>query len=293
MTTRQKYNLAIIVFTVPTLLFFSLIVVYPIMQTFYRSFFDWDGLSPATFIGFDNFTRLLDDDDFWVSLKNGLIFAFVLVIYQMLLGTVLAISMSNKKLRGRKFFKTAYFVPVVLSGVVVSQLWIAIYNSDGGLINSIFAALGFGYQQGWLSDQHASIWAVSFSNAWHYLGIHIVLIYAAIKSIPEQLYEAAKIDGASFWRSHWKITIPLLSETYKFCLIIAITGGLNAFQDMYVMTNGGPGNITYTFTFMMYKAAFRSGEYGYGSAAATVLVLECLLFTILINRFIARNKISY
>ncbi|WP_239618653.1 carbohydrate ABC transporter permease [Cohnella mopanensis] len=293
MTTKAKYNLALLVFTVPTLVFFTVIVVIPILQTFQKSFFDWDGLSPATFIGLDNYARLLEDDDFWVSLMNGLIFALVLVVYQMGLGTLLAIALSNKSLKGHKFFRTSYFVPVVLSGVVVSQLWIAIYNADGGLINSLFAMFGINYEQAWLVGEHTSIWAIAFSGAWHNLGIQFVLIYTAIKSIPEHLYEAAKIDGAPFWKMHWKITIPLLSETYKFCLIIAITGGLNAFQNMFVMTNGGPGNISYTLTFMMYKAAFRSGEYGYGSAAAAILVLECLLFTILINKFVARDKLSY
>ncbi|RUT41410.1 sugar ABC transporter permease [Paenibacillus anaericanus] len=293
MTSKQKYRVALLVFTVPTLLFFSIMVVYPILQTFQKSFFDWDGLTPATFNGLDNFIRLFQDDDFWVSLKNGLIFAFVLVVYQLGLGTVLAIALSNKNIFGRKFFKTTYFIPVVLSSVVVSQLFIAIYNTDGGLVNSLFTLFGFNYQQAWLSGEHSSIWAIAFTNAWQNLGVHLVLIYAAIKSIPEHLYEAATIDGATFWRSHWKITIPLLGETYKFCLIMAITGGLNAFQNMFVMTNGGPGNISYTFTFMMYKAAFRSGEYGYGSAAAAFLVIECLLFTILINKIVAREKISY
>ncbi|QTH40020.1 sugar ABC transporter permease [Cohnella sp. LGH] len=293
MNSKRSYNIALLVFTLPTLLFFTVIVVYPILQTFQKSFFDWDGLSTPSFIGFDNYVRLLDDDDFWVSLKNGLIFALVLVVYQIGLGTLLAIALSTKSLRGRKFFRTSYFVPVVLSGVVVSQLWIAIYNADGGLINSLFHLFGIQYEQAWLSGEHTSIWAIAFSGAWHHLGIQLVLIYTAIKSIPEQLYEAATIDGAPFWKMHWKITIPLLSETYKFCLVIAITGGLNAFQNMFVMTNGGPGNISYTLTFMMYKAAFRSGEYGYGSAAAAVLVLECLIFTILINKFIAREKISY
>ncbi|MCQ6561116.1 carbohydrate ABC transporter permease [Paenibacillus mendelii] len=293
MTSKQKYNLALLVFTVPTLLFFTVMVTIPILQTFQKSFFDWDGLSKATFIGFDNYIRLFDDDDFWVSLKNGLVFAFVLVVYQIGLGTLLGIALSSKSLRGRKFFKTTYFIPVVLSGVVVSQLWIAIYNTDGGLLNSLFALMGSNYEQSWLSGEHTSIWAIAFTNGWQNMGVHLVLIYTAIKSIPEHLYEAAKIDGASFWTTHFKITIPLLSETYKFCLIIAITGGLNAFQNMFVMTSGGPGNISYTFTFMMYKAAFRSNEYGYGSAAAAVLVIECLLFTILINKLVAREKISY
>ncbi|MVP01357.1 MULTISPECIES: carbohydrate ABC transporter permease [Paenibacillus] len=293
MSTKFKNNLALLVFTVPTLLVFTVIVFIPILQTIQKSFYDWDGLSTPIFNGLDNYIRLMDDPDFFVSVKNGLIFALVLVVYQIGLGTILAIALSNARLKGRKFFKTAYFVPVVLSGVVVSQLWIAIYNADGGLLNNIFASLGLDYQQSWLAGEHTSIWAIAFTNAWQNLGIQLILIYTAIKAIPEHLYEAAAIDGATSWIKHTRITIPLLSETYKFCLIIAITGGLNAFQNMFVMTNGGPGNISYTLTFMMYKAAFRANEYGYGAASATILVLECLLFTILINRFIAREKISY
>ncbi|WP_054955608.1 carbohydrate ABC transporter permease [Paenibacillus dakarensis] len=293
MTAKTKNRIALLIFTVPTLLFFTVIVMVPILQTFQKSFFDWNGLGAATYIGMENYVRLLDDPDFWVSLKNGLIFAFVLVVYQIGVGTLLAIAMSSRSLRGRKFFKTSYFIPVVLSGVVVSQLWIAIYNADGGLLNSIFALLGIPYEQAWLSGENTSIWAIAFTNAWQNMGIHLVLIYTAIKSIPEHLYEAARIDGASSWRTHWNITIPLLSETYKFSLILAITGGLNAFQNMFVMTNGGPGNISYTFTFMMYKAAFRSNEYGYGSAAAMILVIECLLFTVLINKLMNKDKISY
>lgn len=290
MTAKQKNNIALLVFTAPTLIFFTLIVVFPILQTFQKSFYEWDGIGKATLIGLDNYVRLFQDDDFWVSLKNGLIFALVLVIFQLGIGTVLAIVLSTPGLKGHRFFKTAYFIPVVLSGVVVSQLWVAIYNTDGGLLNSLFSLLGLNYQQSWLSGSLTSIWAIAFTNAWQNMGIQLVLIYTAIKSIPEQLYEAAKIDGASYLETHWKITLPLLSETYKFGLVMAITGGLNAFQNMFVMTNGGPGNISYTFTFMMYKAAFRSGEYGYGSTAATFLVIECLLFTILINKFVAKEK---
>jgi raffinose/stachyose/melibiose transport system permease protein len=119
------------------------------------------------------------------------------------------------------------------------------------------------------------------------------LLLASAKSVPEQYLEAARIDGAEGWKAHWKITIPLMAETYKYCLVLSVTGGLNAFANMFIMTSGGPGTTTYTLTYLMYRSAFRVGEFGYGSASAAFLVIECLIVTILINRFIARERITY
>jgi raffinose/stachyose/melibiose transport system permease protein len=125
------------------------------------------------------------------------------------------------------------------------------------------------------------------------MGYHFALLLASVRSIPEQYLEAAKIDGAERWKAHWTVTIPLMRETYKFCLVLAITGGLNAFANMFIMTGGGPGTSTYTLTYMMYRSAFRVGEYGYGATAAAFLVIQCLIVTIAINRLIARERIIY
>lgn len=276
-------KIAIALFTLPTLLIFTVMVFYPIIQVFYHSFFQWDGLNEGLFIGFKNYIRLFDDKVFEISTKNSLIFAGVITAIQMILATTFAIAVSNKKTKARKFFRVAYFIPVVLSVTVVCQLWLSIYNADTGLLNQLFRMLGFDYQQNWLADREKAIYAIAVVNAWQWMGYQFALIVAGIKSISQDYYEAAQIDGASNLKAHMKITIPLLAETYKFCLVISITGGIKAFTEMFIMTSGGPGNSTYTLTYMMYSAAFRSGEFGYGLAAASVLVLECLMVIILVN----------
>lgn len=283
----KKYygnKLAIAIFTVPTLALFSLMVFYPILQVFFKSFFDWNGLSAGTFIGFDNYIRLFDDKLFYLSNKNGFIFAAVITVFQLTLATILALAVSNTKTKGRGIFRIVYFIPVVLSVTVVCQLWLSIYNADTGLLNKFFELIGSDYRQNWLTDRNKAILAIAVVNAWQWMGYQFALILAGIKSIPTSYYEAAQIDGATPVQAHMKITMPLLAETYKFCLLISVTGGIKAFTEMFIMTSGGPGNSSYTLTYMMYSSAFRSGEFGYGLAAATVLVLECLMAILVINR---------
>lgn len=277
-------RLAIFLFTVPAFAVFSLMVFYPIVQVFIKSFYDWNGLGSGTFIGSANYISLFKDTVFKISNKNALIFAIFITVFQMLFASIFALVISNERTKGRNFLRVAYFIPVVLSVTVVCQLWLAIYNADNGLLNRLFEALGLNYKQNWLSDRHKAIYAIAFVNAWQWMGYQFALIMAGIKSIPNDYYEAAKIDGASAVKAHMKVTIPLLSETYKMCLIISLTGGVKAFTEMFIMTKGGPGNSTHTLTYMMYKAAFREFRYGYGMAAASILVIECLIILLVVNR---------
>lgn len=283
---------AIILFTAPALILFSIVVFYPILQVFYRSFFDWNGLSAGTFIGFDNFIRLFDDSVFYIANKNGFIFAAVITIFQISIATILAIAVSNPRTKGRKFFHTIYFIPVLLSVTVVCQLWLSIFNTDTGLLNRLMEALGINFRQNWLASRSQAIFAVSFVNAWQWMGYQFALILAGIKSIPRSYYETALIDGASPVRAHINVTIPLLKETYLFCLVLSISGGIKAFTEMFIMTGGGPGNSTYTLTYMMYSSAFRAGEFGYGLSAAAILVLECLAVTIILNKLFGKETVT-
>jgi raffinose/stachyose/melibiose transport system permease protein len=167
-----------------------------------------------------------------------------------------------------------------------------LYNYDHGLLNGILANFGMN-KIGFLSDPQLAIYAIAFTNAWQFMGIMFVFIYTAIKSVPEQYYEAATIDGASPATIHRKITLPLIAETYKVTFTMSITGGLQAFGNMFIMTGGGPGGSTLTLTYLMYKSAFQRSDFGYGCVSAVVLVAECLLFTLIINKFIARERITY
>ncbi len=277
----------------PALIVFTFMVFYPILTTFYWSAFKWDGIGAAKFIFLKNFINLFQDDTFYTSIKNGLIFAAVLVALQIGIGTVLALAVADKSLKGKKLLRTAYFIPVVLSITVVCQLWLQIYDADNGLINKILMSIGVPYRQNWLAEGSTAIFAIAVVNAWQYMGYQFALLFTGIKSIPEHYYEAAIIDGTTKTRANLHITLPLLAETYKFCLTIAVSGGLNAYANMLIMTNGGPGTDTYTLTFMSFRAAFQTNEFGYGCAVAVMLVLESLFATLVINRFVARERITY
>ena len=293
MQNKFQKKVAILVFTLPTLILFTIVVSIPIGNTLYRSLFNWDGLSKPIFTGIANYKQLLGDNLFRTSLKNGVIYSAVLAVYQIGISSILAVLLSLKKIRGRKIFRTSLFIPVVLSVTVVCQLWISIYNGQYGLLNKIFQFMGMNYRQDWLSNKNSAIIAIAFADSWQYMGYYLVLIYAAMQSIPEHYYEAAEIDGAGTLTKYFKITIPLLAETYKLCLTLTITGGLKAFSTMYMMSGGGPGTSTYTLTYLMYRSAFRVNEFGYACASASVLVIECLIVTVIINKLLTKDVIYY
>ncbi|AWB43468.1 sugar ABC transporter permease [Paenibacillus sp. CAA11] len=281
---------ALAIFLLPALIIYSVVLIYPVLQTVFRSFYDWDGLSTPVFSGLSNYKELFGDPLLGTSLKNGAIFALVLVVFQIGLGTVLALICADPRTRGRKLLKTAYFVPVVLSVTVVCQLWIAMYDPTNGLINRLFSLLHIPYEQNWLNSPTQSIIAIAFVNAWQFMGYQFALLYAGVKAIPEDYFEAATIDGCSKWRAHLHVTLPLMRETFKFCFVIAITSGIGAFVQMLIMTNGGPGTTNYTLTFMIYRYAFMESNYGYACAVSVLLVLISLLATLVINKVFDRGQ---
>lgn len=274
---------AIIAFITPALVLFGVFVFVPLIQVFVYSFTEWDGVNTAVFTGLDNYIKLFGTSAFKVANANGFKFGAVITIYQLVLATIFAIAVSDKRIRCRKFFRTAYFIPVVLSVTVVCQLWASIFDADNGLINSLAKVMGLDWSQNWLNKRYEAIYAIAFVNAWQWMGYQFALLVAGIKSIGEEFYEAAEIDGATSLKQHWYITLPLLKDTYNFCLLVSVTGGIKAFTEMQIMTGGGPGTATYTLTYIMYRQAFVSHKYGYGLSAASVLVVECLIVILILN----------
>ena len=282
----KKYlgNKRVIIFLIaPTMILISVMVLYPMLVLVVHSFTEWDGLNPATFNGISNYIKLFKDPIFYTGLKNGLIFAGLQALIQIPLATLLAFAVKHSGRIEKKFFRISYYIPAVLS----------MYNADNGLINKLFELLGISYRQNWLGDEHWAIVAITMVNIWQFTGYQFILLLSAVNSIPDHYFEAARIDGCTKAQAHIKITIPLMQETYKYCLIIAITGGLNAFASMNIMTGGGPGTSTYTLTYLMYRSAFKIGNYGYGCTSAVMLVVQCLIVSIIINRLVARERIVY
>ena len=194
----------------------------------------------------------------------------------------------SKGVKGDNFFRNIYFIPVVISSMVIGQLWLKMFNNDYGVINTVVRYFIPDYEHSWLTKN--AFLTVLIPSIWQYIGYHLIIFYAGIKSISTDYYEAAQIDGASTLQIHRKITLPLLVPVIKTCVIFAITGSLRAFDLVYVMTGGGPNHVSEVPATLMYNNLFRKGLYGYGSAQAFFIVVECLIFTFIVNRIFKKAE---
>lgn len=280
-------------FTAPVIILFCLIIVIPLAESAAMSFTEWDGVNEAVFTGLDNFKRLFTSRDLKVSIRNSLLYSGVLTVYQIGLGTLFAYFLANFNIKGRRFFKDVYFFPVLLSVSVVAQLWISVYHGDFGLINQMARHLGLAWEQNWLYEPVKGVIAIVLAESWKGMGYHMLIIYAAMKNVPDVYYEASYIDGADKRQQFFHITLPLTIPTIKVCVVMCITYGFRAFEMIFLMTGGGPGNSSYTMPIMMYKALFGLQKYGYGSAIAVVIVIICVGMMLVINKLTERFDGQY
>lgn len=289
----RKKKAAMCLFTAPVIILFCLIIVIPLAESAAMSFTEWDGVNEAVFTGLDNFKRLFTSRDLKVSIRNSLLYSGVLTVYQIGLGTLFAYFLANFNIKGRRFFKDVYFFPVLLSVSVVAQLWISVYHGDFGLINQLARHLGLAWEQNWLYEPIKGVIAIVLAESWKGMGYHMLIIYAAMKNVPDVYYEASYIDGADKRQQFFHITLPLTIPTIKVCVVMCITYGFRAFEMIFLMTGGGPGNSSYTMPIMMYKALFGLQKYGYGSAIAVVIVIICVGMMLVINKLTERFDGQY
>lgn len=281
------------VFVIPTLLIYVFIVLLPIVVTAYFGFFKWNGMGSMKFIGLSNFKEtLLTDKTFQLSVLNSLKLAAASLFIQLPLALLIALTLA-KGIRFEKFFRTIYFVPVVISSMVIGQLFLKLLNADNGLFNIFLRSIGLEkLAVAWLGDPKTAFWATVIPSVWQYVGYHMLIMYAGIKSLPTELYEAAKIDGATNFQAAIKITIPLLAPVLKVCVTFALIGSLKAFDYTYIMTGGGPFHSSEVPSTVMYANLFRKGAYGYGSAQAIIIVIECLIVSLIVQRIFKRYEES-
>lgn len=281
---------AIFLFMLPTILLIAVLVIVPIFVSFYYSMLDWDGLGKGAFIGLGNYRELLHDERFFNSVKNSLLYAALSLFVQLPFSLLLALVIAGIG-RGERFYRTTYFIPVIISSVVIGQLWQKIYNADYGLLNGLLRAIGLGaIQQDWLGQEGTALLSVFVPNLWQYVGYHMLIMYAGIKSISPEITEAARIDGASKAQIATRITIPILKPVIRVCVTLSLIGALKIFDLIYVLTAGGPFYSTEVPTIYMYKTIFDAYHYGYGSAIAIFIIVECLVLTVLINWIFQRGE---
>ena len=281
---------AIVLFMFPTMFLMAVFVVVPICMSAYYSLLDWDGIGKGTFIGFQNYIDLVADERFLNSVKNSLLYAACSLLIQLPVSLILAIIVANVR-RGEKVYRTTFFIPVIISSVVIGQLWQKIFNGDYGLLNAFLSVLGIPGQD-WLGQESIALAAPFIPNLWQYIGYHMLIMYAGIKSISPDINEAARIDGANKVQIAWKITIPLLKPILQVCVTFSLIGALKIFDLIYVLTGGGPFFSTEVPTIYMYKTIFDSFRYGYGSAIAIFVIIECMILTFVLRLFF-RDKEKY
>lgn len=288
---RSRESLLGIAMASPVVVLLAVFFVVPVALAFGLAFTNARLVSPrpAEFIGVENFLTLYGDSVFWASLRNTVYFAVIVVPVQAGLALVLAM-LVNTKVRGRTFFRTIYFLPVVTSMVVISLLWRFIYHPDG-LLNRVIETVTFGQWHGtdWLGNTTTAMPAIIVMSVWQAVGFHMIIWLAGLQTIPAELYEAAALDGASGWRLFRDVTWPSLRATRTFILITITIASLSLFTQISVMTQGGPLDSTTTVVFMAVRAGYEQQATGY--AAAVSLVYFLLVLTVSgVQRFLTREK---
>ena len=278
-------TLLIALFLLPALILFLLFVIYPIFRSIYFSMFDWNGLGPAVdFVGLQNFKDILTDKVFLKATSNVLLIIIFSVGAQLPLALALAV-MVGRDLPGRGIFRTIFFMPYVLSEINVAIMWMLLYNPDPdrGLLNALVVSLG-GETIGWLSSTNLVLFSIFIALTWKYFGFHMLLYLAGLQNIPQELEEAATIDGANSFQNFYYITLPLLGSTIRTSVYLSVLGSIQQFILVWIMTKGGPVNASETLATYMYRFGFVRFQLGYGSAVAIYMFLLCLIFSLIYQR---------
>jgi len=265
----------------PWIIGFLLFILGPLLSSIYLSFNEWSITRPPKWIGLDNYVRMFTRDPlFWQALKVTGQFVLLSLPLKLVFGLALSLLL-NLKIRGMNFYRTIFYIPAVISGVAVSLMWIWLLQPDTGIINSLLEIVGIQGPQ-WFWDPDWALPSVALMSVWSVGGSAIIYL-AGLQNIPPHLYEAAEIDGANRWQRFWRITLPLLTPTLFFQLIVEMIESFKIFTQAFVITKGGPLKATYFYLYYFYEEAFQNFNMGYASALALVLVVIILTATVILN----------
>ncbi len=280
-------------FLAPVLILFAVFTIFSVSYAFYLSFHQWNILEPEKpFVGLDNYADLFGDERFRQAIVNTVYYTVVSVPATLILGLLVALLLNNQ-IRARGLFRTFFYLPVITPLVIASIIWKWVYNGDYGLANYYLLKLNIIDEPLlWLADPTLAMPAVIVTSVWKGVGFAMVVYLAGLQSIPEDYYDAAKIDGANGWQRLKDITVPLLSATTLFLVVISVLGSFQVFTQIFVMTNGGPLGRTRTIVWYIYTTAFKDFQMGYAAAMAFALFAMMLGFTLLQFRFL-RREVEY
>jgi multiple sugar transport system permease protein len=265
----------------PWVIGFLLLTLGPILASIYFSFTQWTIVRSPVWVGLDNYVRMFTRDRlFWQALKVTSLFVLMSLPLKLVCGLGLSLLL-NLNVRGMNLYRTIFYIPAVISGVAVSLMWMWLLQPDTGVVNTLLSYIGI-EGPGWFWDPKWALPSVALMSVWS-VGGSAVIYLAGLQNIPPHLYEAAKIDGAGVWQSFWKITLPLLTPTLFFQLIVEMIGSFKVFTEAFVITQGGPLKATYFYLFYFYEEAFQNFNMGYASALALFLMIVIMVATIFVN----------
>jgi ABC-type sugar transport system permease subunit len=271
----------------PYLVFVSVFVLFPVLFCLFLTFHKWNIIAPMQFAGTDNYSRLFQDRLFWKAIGNTLKFLLLHIPLQLVLSLTLA-WLLNQKIRAVSFFRASFFMPVIVSGVVVTILWQQLLGYDSGLINRLLMTIGIN-KVGWLVDPDMAIYSIAVMATWKNVGLYVILFLIGLQTVPPQYYEAAELDGASRWQQFYHITLPMINPTIFMVVILSTIGGFSLFIEPYIMTGGGPLNTTLSAVLYIYKQAFQYYNMGYSATLGFFYAIMIMTVVVLQKKFIEKE----
>jgi len=275
--SRIKYDWIAFLFITPNYIIYIVFILVPVIWAVFFSFTDYKLVRPPEFIGLANYLDLLEDPDFHKALKNTFVYWISTVSISMALGLLLAVTL-GQKIKGVAIFRAAYYLPNVLSMVAISMMWLWIYDPAKGILNAILVRFGLP-RSDWLFDQNLALGCIIVPSIWALLGFNMVIYLAGLQNIPTQLYEAATVDGASLTKQFFRITIPMLRPITFFLFVMSSIKAFQVFDQIYVMTRGGPAKATTTIAYEIYEEGFTHFKMGYASAMSVILLVIVAIIT--------------
>ncbi len=282
---NKSDKLTAMIFILPAVLGTLIFIVIPVIFSFSLSFVNWDLLSPITFAGVNNYKDVLTDKTFLQVLSNTFVFAISTSVFSVIIPLVLACIL-NSKIRGSNFYKTAYFLPFITPMIVIAIVWQWIFDPNIGLLNQLFHM-----NIKWLYDARYAMPALIAVSVWKLIGYNMIIFLSGLSAINQEVLEAAKIDGANSWQTFKKVTVPLLSPTIFFVIVITSISSFQVFDLIYIMTEGGPNNSTMVLVYSIYKYAFEF--FDVGKASAIAYILFAIIFVLVLFQWKFRKKMVY
>lgn len=292
---KQKNFKIAMFFLAPAVIVYLVFMIYPVLQSVMLSFTEWKGYATVSpvFVGLNNYKEMFQDKIFYLALKNTCLYMGINILIQIPVGLLLALFLVNCR-KGTRFFKAAFFMPVILSATAIALMWKFILAPNDGLLNTVLNTIGLGgFTHVWLGEQGTVMPAIAMVGAWQGVGYVMILMLAAIVNVPDSLIESSRIDGASGFERTIYIVVPLIWHAIKTNIVLLIIGAIKVCDIVYVMTGGGPFYSSEVLTTYMYTTSFKNGTFGLGSAIATFIFVFGALLTLATNRIMKKDNLEY